>query len=317
MADLHPGLQPVFHRQVGNPRLRYRLCRGFGQRLYALFAETGAAGMIRRALIIISLFWLSLTAGAYAADAAYCKAGKTITFAGLNWESGAFLTAVMREILERGYACKTDSLPGNTVTLEQALADNDIQIIAEEWVSRSDTWKKAADSGKVQAVGHPFVGATEGWYIPDYLKATAPDLRDVSQLADARYKALFRDPEQPAKGRFLNCPSGWTCEGVNTAKLQAYGLNEHYVDFRPGTGPAMDAAIVSAYEQRQALLFYYWSPSAIAGKLKLIRLQEPAWSDSCWKALTSKAARHTEGCAAPQADIAWGCHPPLPLRRPR
>lgn len=262
--------------------------------------------MIRRTLIILGLYWLSLTVGAYAADAPYCKAGKTITFAGLNWESGAFLTAVMREILERGYGCKTDSLPGNTVTLEQALADNDIQIIAEEWVSRSDTWKKAAKAGMVQAVGHPFVGATEGWYIPDYLKTTVPDLRDVSQLGDARYKALFRDPEQPAKGRFLNCPSGWTCEGVNTAKLQAYGLDAHYVDFRPGTGPAMDAAIASAYQQKQPLLFYYWSPSAIAGKLKLIRLREPAWSDSCWKALTSKSARHIEGCAAPEADIAWG-----------
>lgn len=262
--------------------------------------------MIRRALIIIGLIWLSLTVGAHAADVAYCKAGKTITFAGLNWESGEFLTAVMREVLERGYGCKTDSLPGNTVTLEQALADNDIQIIAEEWVSRSDTWKKAADAGMVQAVGHPFVGATEGWYIPDYLKTTVPDLRHVSQLGAAKYTALFRDPEQPDKGRFLNCPSGWTCEGVNTAKLQAYGLDAHYVDFRPGTGPAMDAAIVSAYQQKRPLLFYYWSPSAIAGKLKLVKLQEPAYTDACWKALTSKTARRSHGCAAPEADIAWG-----------
>lgn len=262
--------------------------------------------MIRRALIIIGLIWLSLTVGAHAADVAYCKAGKTITFAGLNWESGEFLTAVMREVLERGYGCKTDSLPGNTVTLEQALADNDIQIIAEEWVSRSDTWKKAADAGMVQAIGHPFVGATEGWYIPDYLKTTVPDLRHVSQLGAAKYTALFRDPEQPDKGRFLNCPSGWTCEGVNTAKLQAYGLDAHYVDFRPGTGPAMDAAIVSAYQQKRPLLFYYWSPSAIAGKLKLVKLQEPAFTDACWKALTSKTARHSQGCAAPEADIAWG-----------
>jgi glycine betaine/proline transport system substrate-binding protein len=259
---------------------------------------------------ILSLLWLCLAMGAgspaHAAESPYCRSGKTITFAGLNWESGEFLTAVMREVLERGYGCKTDSLPGNTVTLEQALADNDIQIIAEEWVSRSDTWKKAADAGKVRSIGHPFIGATEGWYVPDYLKATLPDLHDVSQLADPRYTALFRDPEQPGKGRFLNCPSGWTCEGVNTAKLRAYGLDAHYVDFRPGTGPAMDAAIVSAYQQKQPILFYYWSPSAIAGKLKLARLQEPAYSDACWKSLTSKTARHTQGCAAPQAEIAWG-----------
>jgi glycine betaine/proline transport system substrate-binding protein len=245
-------------------------------------------------------------ASADAANGPYCRSGKTVTFAGLNWESGEFLTAIMRELLERGYGCKTESVPGNTVTLEQALGNNDIQIIAEEWVSRSDTWKKAADAGKVRGVGHPFTGATEGWYVPDYMKMTAPQLNDVSQLSEAKYKLLFRDPEQPSKGRFLNCPSGWTCEGVNTAKLQAYGLDTHYVDFRPGTGPAMDAAIVSAYGQKQPLLFYYWSPSAIAGKLKLTKLREPAYSDACWKALTSKTARHSQGCAAPEADIAWG-----------
>ncbi len=239
-----------------------------------------------------------------------CPAGKTVKFAGLNWESGEFLTAVMREIMERGYGCQTEAVPGNTVTLEQALADDDIQILAEEWVSRSDTWKKAAVSGKVQAIGHPFTGASEGLYVPDYVvngpKAVAPDLRSVAQLNDPKYLDLFRDPEQPAKGRFLNCPSGWTCEGVNTAKLQAYGLTGHYVDFRPGTGPAMDAAIVSAYQQQQPILFYYWSPSAIAGKLKLVRLQEPPWTAACWADLTSKSARHTQGCTAPPAEIAYG-----------
>ncbi len=246
--------------------------------------------------------------------------GKTIKFAGLNWESGEFLTAVMRQVIARGYGCKTDALPGNTVTLEQALADDDIQVFAEEWVSRSDTWKKAADAGKVRALGHPFTRATEGWYVPDYMVlgpgAVTPDLHDVSQLGQARYLKLFADPEQPARGRFLNCPSGWSCEGVNTAKLHAYGLDAVYVDFRPGTGPAMDAAITGAYAQKRPILFYYWSPSAIAGKLKLHRLDEPPYSDACWKDLTSQSGRHTKGCTAPPADIAWGASAPFVAQNP-
>ena len=254
------------------------------------------------------------------APSSACGPGQSVKFAGINWESGEFITAVMREILERGYSCKTETVPGNTVTLEQALADNDIQILAEEWVSRSDTWKKAADAGQVRAIGHPFTDASEGWYVPDYMvhgdparniKATAPGLDSVAQLSQPQYLALFRDPEQPQQGRFLNCPSGWTCEGVNTAKLHAYGLDGRYVDFRPGTGPAMDAAIVSAYDQGRPLLFYYWSPSAIAGKLKLHHLQEPPWSDACWKDLTSKTGRHTQGCAAPPATIAYGVSAPF------
>lgn len=259
---------------------------------------------MRRAVLLLFLLV------GQAAHADWCGGGKPVIFAGLNWESGDFITAVLRGILERGYGCRTEAVPGNSITLEQAAADGDVQIFAEEWVGRGDVWKRAAEQGKVRAVGHPFTGAAEGWYVPDYVVkgegAPAPDLRDVSELADPRLVALFRDPEQPEKGRFLNCPSGWTCEGVNSAKLHAYGLDRLYVDFRPGTGPAMDAAIMAAYLQKKPLLFYSWSPSPIAGKLPLVRLREPPYSASCWDDLTSARGQHSRGCAAPEADVAYG-----------
>ncbi len=261
------------------------------------------------------LILIAVLGWAAQAHADYCGAGRTVALAGVNWESGEFITAVTREILERGFDCRTESIPGNSVTLEQAVANDDVQIFAEEWISRSDVWKNAADKGLVRGVGHPFVGAVEGWYVPTYLvkgdparhiQAAAPDLTSVAQLSEPKYLALFADPEQPGHGRFLNCPSGWTCEGVNTAKLHAYGLDSRYVDFRPGTGPAMDAAIASAYAQGQPLLFYYWSPSAIAGKLALTRLLEPPYTSACYADLTSANGAHLQGCAAPPADIAYG-----------
>ena len=271
-----------------------------------------------RYVVLCVTMLMALAGQAMAAPS--CPITTPVKFAGVNWESGEFITAVMQEMIERGYKCATDTVPGNTVTLEQALADNDIQILGEEWVSRSDVWKKAEATGTVRAIGHPFTEANEGWYVPDYLVhgagAVAPDLHDVAQLNDPRYVALFRDPEQPNKGRFLNCPSGWTCEGVNSAKLEAYGLTNAYVDFRPGTGPAMDAAITSAYVQKQPVLFYYWSPSPIAGRLKLVQLREPPWTASCWADLTSKDGRHTQGCAAPPADVAYGVSTPFAKSAP-
>ncbi len=258
---------------------------------------------------------LLLSGWAPAAWAGYCDSGRVVTLAGINWESGEFITAVTREVLERGLGCHTDDIPGNSVTLEQAVANDDVQIFAEEWVGRSDVWKDATAKGLVRGIGHPFSGAVEGWFVPTYLvkgdparhiAPAAPDLTSVGQLADPKYVALFADPEQPGHGRFLNCPSGWTCEGVNTAKLHAYGLDGRYVDFRPGTGPAMDAAITSAYDQGQPLLFYYWSPSAIVGKLALTRLIEPPYTPACYADLTSANGPHTHGCAAPFADVVYG-----------
>jgi glycine betaine/proline transport system substrate-binding protein len=248
------------------------------------------------------------------AQASYCGSGRQVIFAGLNWESGEFITAVMREILERGFDCHTETIPGNTITFEQALANDDLQVVAEEWIERSEIWKKAAAAGQVRAIGNTFTGATEGWAVPQYvvkgdparhIEPAAPGLTNVAQLAEPKYVALFRDPEQPTRGRFLNCPSGWTCEPENTRKLRAYGLEDRYIDFRPGTGPAMDAAIVSAYLQGQPLLFYYWSPSAIAGRMRLSPLEEPPYTPDCWKNMMDVDSTH-HGCASPPSVIVYG-----------
>nr|WP_246754620.1 ABC transporter substrate-binding protein [Rhizobium lusitanum] len=251
----------------------------------------------------------------HANAATYCGGGKTVTFAGIDWESGAFITEVMKQILEKGYGCKVDSIPGNGPTLEQATANNEVQIFAEEWVGRSQVFDKAAAAGTVMAVGKTFVGASEGWFVPEYvvkgdpargIKPTAPDLKSIQQLSDPKYVALFADPEEPGKGRFLNCPSGWGCEGKNTARIDAYKLGASYVNFRPGTGTALDAAISSAYLQGQPLLFYYWSPTALMGKFKFVQLEEPAYNQACWKEIADPNGKRDEGCSFPGANVSYG-----------
>jgi glycine betaine/proline transport system substrate-binding protein len=220
-------------------------------------------------------------------------ANAPIHFADLNWESGSLITELLRLVVEKGYDLPTDTLPGTTITLETALAKNDIQVIAEEWAGRSPVWVKAEAAGQVKGLGNLVEGATEGWWVPEYvikgdpargLKPLAPDLRSVSDLP--RYKDVFRDPEEPAKGRFLNSPIGWTSEVVNGQKLKAYGLTDSYTNFRSGSGAALDAEISSSIKRGQPVLFYYWSPTPLLGRYKLVQLQEPAFDAEAWKTLT-------------------------------
>jgi len=227
----------------------------------------------RRSLLAAGLFLGLLAAGTVQA-ADWC-ASKPVKFAGVNWESGMLLTELMGFVLQHGYDCTIDSIPGNSITLEQALANGDIQVFAEEWIGRSEAWNKAAAAGKVVGVGAPIEGATEGWYVPRYLVegegAKAPKLKSIADLG--QYAELFRDPEEPGKGRFYNCPAGWTCELENTQMLQSYGLSDQYTNFRPGTGPALDAAIVSATKRKQPILTYYWSPTPLLGRVDMVQLK--------------------------------------------
>ena len=232
--------------------------------------------------VMACLLPLGLLMGSATAQAAsWCESGKPVKFAGLNWESGMLLTDILQTLLKEGYGCDIDTLPGNSITMESALSTNDIQVLAEEWVGRSEVWNKAAATGKVVGVGAPIIGATEGWYVPRYLvdgdpkrniKAKAPDLKKIADLP--AYAELFKDQEEPGKGRFYNCPAGWTCELENTDMLKSYGLEGRYTNFRPGTGPALDAAVLSSYKRGEPILFYYWTPTPLMGQVDLVKLEE-------------------------------------------
>ncbi|KTB86247.1 ABC transporter substrate-binding protein [Pseudomonas syringae pv. syringae PD2766] len=230
-----------------------------------------------------------------------------------TWESGSLITEVLRTLVEKGYGYPTDTLPGSTVSLETALAKNDIQVIAEEWTGRSPVWIKAEAEGRVFGVGDIVKGATEGWWVPEYvikgdaakgIKPLAPDLKSVADLV--RYKDVFKDPESPDKGRFLNSPSGWTSEIVNTQKLKAYGLNDSFVNFRTGSGAALDAEIASAIRRGKPVLFYYWSPTPLLGSYKLIKLEEPPFDAEAWKTLTDASNPAPRGSASLDANLSVG-----------
>lgn len=260
------------------------------------------------------LFALLLALGLCAQTlAAGCPYPKPVVFAGLNWESGMFTAEVLRFILEKGYGCQTDAVPGNTVTMENALKQNDIQVTGEQWAGRSTVWQRAEQAGQVFSVGETVKGASEGWWVPDYvvhgdakrgIKASAPDLKSVRDLPS--YKALFKDDEEPGKGRFYNCPTGWTCEIVNTQKLKAYGLDDSYVNFRTGAGPALDAAITSAIAQGKPVLFYYWAPTPLLGRFKLVQLEEPPFNEAAWKTLTDPNNPNPKGSRSLPAKISIG-----------
>jgi len=233
----------------------------------------------------------SLALAGSAAMAQRCEVDRKIVFAGLDWDSNAFHTAVAQRILRDGYGCQVDAIPGSTIPLINGMARGDIHIIMEVWKSNQPpSWTDGVASGKLVEVGVNFPDAVQGWFVPRYLvEGTNAPARGLKSVADLpKFKSLFADPEEPAKGRFLNCPAGWQCEVFNSKKLAAYGLNDSFVNFRPGTGAALDAAVSSAVKRKRPVLFYYWGPTWLLGQLgsQLVMLQEPAYDAAVWQALS-------------------------------
>lgn len=230
-------------------------------------------------LLLISSLILSLPV-----SAAVSSCDAPIKFGALTWESGQFTTGVLKYITENGYGCQVTEVPGAGPALENALLQDDIQVIGEQWIGRSPILEQAIEDKKVAIIGDTLEGgATQGWYVPKYVLEENPGLRRYQDLP--KYAELFEDPEDPSKSRFMNCPSGWACEIFNTRLLKNTGLDKTFNSVHPGTGAALDAEISSAFEQHKPLLFYYWQPTGLMAKYDFAPLEFPAHDDACWQDL--------------------------------
>lgn len=245
------------------------------------------------------------------ANSKNCEVPRPIKIAGLDWESNNLLAKISTLILEKGYDCKVETIPGSSIPLITGMARGDIDIMVEVWAENVKIiWSKYVKEGKVTQLGTSFNGAVQGFFVPRYLvegdvkkgkKALAPELRSVFDLP--KYKHLFKDKEEPQKGRFYNCVFGWTCEVVNSHKLRIYGLQEHFTNFRPGTSAALDATISAHYKRKKPFVAYYWGPTWILGQYDLVILEEPSYVKQVFETLTDDKAKPKKAVAYPKIDV--------------
>ena len=235
---------------------------------------------------------------------------RPIVFAELDYDSVNILTDVARLVLEEGFGCATDAIPGTTLPLLQGSIRGDIDVTMEVWTDNTpEFWREALAAGTVRELSPVFDDASQGFFVPRYLiegdaergiEALAPDLRSVFDLP--RYADLFQDPEQPDKGRLYNCVIGWYCEGINNVKMVVYGLDEFFTNFTPGTGVALETTMETAFVRGEPWLGYYWEPTGVLGRLDMVRLEEPPYTEACFAhmdSMTDTPDQATQACDYP------------------
>lgn len=238
---------------------------------------------------------------AQAADAPQCELKRPINFGAMNWESNLVLVDVERFIMEKGYGCKTETLPSETLPALAALERGDLDINTEIWLnSVADPWERAEKTGRVKRIGDLYMGG-EAWYIPRYTAERLPELKSAADLP--KFKDKFKDPEEPGKGRFYGCPAGWGCEVTSTNLFHALKLDDTYTLYSPGTGAAQKAALMSAYKRKQNVVFYYWSPTPLVGAMDLVKLEMPPYDAEKHKCLTSPKCAKPEPSAYPDNPV--------------
>jgi len=146
------------------------------------------------------------------------------------------------------------------------------------WWYYLEWWNEAIAAGKVENLAPTMEPAPSFWMVPQWV-AEEYNIKTVFDMKE--HWELFKDPEDPKKGLFINCPIGWQCQMINRVKLEAYGLTEYYNIVEPTAG-AMEAALAGAQKKGDPVFGYYWAPTALMGMFDWYILEEPEYDPDIW-----------------------------------
>jgi glycine betaine/proline transport system substrate-binding protein len=240
--------------------------------------------------------WLSFVlAAAAAVIVSACGAGggggaasepkPTLKLVQNPWSASELNVNVAKIILEEkmGY-------PVEIVTLDEsaqwaALASGDAHASLEVWPSgHGDNIAKYIDEQKAVENGGPLgpVGKI-GWYIPSYMVEQDASLTSFEAFKDPAKAALFATAETGEMGQFLAGSPGWTQYDADIIKN--LGLNLEVVS--AGSEEAVLSAVAAAYDRKEPVLFYFWTPHSIHAKYDLTEVKLPEYSDACYEKVAS------------------------------
>lgn len=178
-------------------------------------------------------------------------ASKTIVFTNNQWDSQMFHNAVARFIVENVFDGYEVELSTGSSTLNwQGIINGDVDLDIESWTDNVATYADDVAGGDIIPLGILVPDSAQGYYVPRYMiegdpdrgiKPMTPDLKNVADLA--KYAAIFKDPEDSAKGRIYGSIPGWMIDTIMYKKYEYYKLNEGYSYFRVGSEAVLFASL--------------------------------------------------------------------------
>jgi ABC-type proline/glycine betaine transport system substrate-binding protein len=167
-----------------------------------------------------------------------------------------------------------------TAIAQVSLSEGEVDLFMEMWQQNwLDYYNEQVAAGTIENGGEVYEGGPQFWVIPQWVHEEY-NINTVEDMKD--HWELFKDPEDPSKGAFLNCIVGWQCEAINAVKMEAYGLDEVYNLITPGSSGALEAALAGPQKKNEPVFGYYWAPTPLMGMYDWYVLEEPAYNADLW-----------------------------------
>ncbi len=237
---------------------------------------------MKKLVLVLLIAGLITSSGVFANGAD--EGVETLVFGDLSWNSVLVHNRIAAFIIENGIGgYEVEFTAADTLVTINGVLQGDIDVDMESWHSNFlEVYEKGIASGEIVDLGKNLPDAPQGWWVPRYLiegpNALAPDLDGVEDLN--KYWELFKDPEDPSKGIVYLGTAGWAATEISEGFFEENNLGDNFNQGIPGSAAALAATMVGAYEKGEPWVGYYWAPTAILGRLDMVRLKgsefEPA-----------------------------------------
>lgn len=197
-----------------------------------------------------------------------------VTIADMNWNSASLIANIDQFILQHGYGCDAELVPGDTMPTTASMVEKGQPDIAPElWTNAvKEVVESGVDEGRLAYAGKALVdGGEEGFWVPAYLVEKYPELATIQGVI--QHKELFPHPEDSSVAGFYGCPAGWGCQISASHLFDALSLDKSGFELiDPGSGAGLSGSIAKAYERGEGWFGYYWAPTAILGKYEMVKV---------------------------------------------
>lgn len=222
------------------------------------------------------------TAGAEDTGAVDLGTLTTIRLAVNPWNGSAVNVEVAKQLLEDelGYTVETVDIDENAQW--SAINTGDLHASLEVWPSgHAQNVADFIDNPDGNVVNLGLLGPIGkiGWYVPSYVVDEHPALATWEGFADPELAGLFATAETGDLGQFLGGDPSFVQYDDDIITNLELPLEVVFA----GSEEAILAALDSAVNREEPLLFYFWTPHSVHNAFDLTEVQLPEYSDACYE----------------------------------
>jgi glycine betaine/proline transport system substrate-binding protein len=238
------------------------------------------------------------------------NSGTTVTMAINAWVGSEANVAVAKKLLEDklGYTVETTEI--DEFAQFPALSTGDIDATLEVWPSgHPKDYKKyiegnngVVDGGQLGVIGQI------GWWVPTYMVDANPDLATWEGIQGN--EDMFKTAESGDAGQLLDGDPSYVTFDQPIADNLGLNLKVVYA----GSEAAELSALDAAYQKKDPILMYFWTPHWAQEKYDLTMVQLPEVTPACDAAALDNTDAYA--CAYPEDDLYKAFNADLQSRAP-